>query len=751
MASGTQRLRVFVRGAVQGVGFRPFVYRVALDLKLDGFVLNSPSGVEIQAEGSKRNLERLLDRVARDAPPLARIQGLEWSFLDAIGFDGFEIRESELTGEKTTLALPDVATCVDCLEDIGDPANRRYRYPFTNCTNCGPRYSIIEALPYDRAQTSMKAFKMCPECLGEYEDPANRRFHAQPNACPICGPQVQLYDENGKLVAEREEAIVMACDAIREGKILALKGLGGFHLMVDAEVEEPVKRLRERKHREAKPLAIMAPDLETVETLCHLDLQERLLITSGEAPIVLLRKRSELLAEAVAPGNPYLGVMLPYTPLHHILMEDLGFPVVATSGNLSDEPLCTSNEEAFERLHGIADLFLVHDRPIVRPVDDSVARVMAGKSTLIRRARGYAPMPIPVRGATPGVLSVGAHLKNSVALSQKDQVVVSQHIGDLETVSATERMKATAEDLKNLFEIEPTDVACDLHPDYGSTRYAESLGLPLTKIQHHEAHAYACLADNDLDPPVLVVSWDGTGLGDDGMIWGGEFFELLPEGLVDRVGYLKPFCLPGGDAAVKDPKRCAVGIEQAGYAAELGGFLEGSIGEDYDRFVEMIEKELNSPWTSSAGRLFDGVSYILGTADRCRFEGEAAMALEFAATNSTDRIRYRMGFVRGGELDWSSLVSDLYDDMVGGEETENLARRFHNSLAEGIVTVADEIGHEKVLLTGGCFQNKVLLEETVARLTRDGYQAYWHQRVPPNDGGIALGQLAAYFARTKKL
>ena len=525
-----ERLKVIVRGAVQGVGFRPFVYRLASELKLNGWVSNSSQGVFAELEGPRAALDAFSIRLRKEKPPRAIIQSLESSFLDAIGCSGFEIRESETAGDKSALILPDIATCVDCLREVFDSTNRRFRYPFTNCTNCGPRFSIIEALPYDRANTSMKRFMMCPDCEREYHDPLDRRFHAQPNACPRCGPQLQLWDENCGTLSEKDDALRRAADAIRSGKIVALKGIGGFQLIVDARNQAAVVRLRERKHREEKPFALMYPSLDAVRADCEVsELEERALL-SPESPIVLVKRhrwagqangsasRLHQLAEAVAPRNPNLGVMLPYSPLHHLLMRELNFPVVATSGNLSDEPICIDEQEAVQRLRGFADVFLVHNRPIVRHVDDSVVRVMCGREIVLRRARGFAPLPITVRRPCqpndgdsqkrPTILAVGAHLKNTVALKIGDNIFVSQHIGDLETKEAYAAFRRTSADLPRLYDAKIDVVACDMHPDYLSTKFATQLGLPSKPIQHHWAHVVACMAENEIEAPALA--WHGT-------------------------------------------------------------------------------------------------------------------------------------------------------------------------------------------------------------------------------------------------
>jgi hydrogenase maturation protein HypF len=530
-----QRIAIVVRGAVQGVGFRPFVYRLSADLHLPGWVANTPAGVFIEAEGEKARLDLFLLRLQREIPPRASIQSLECTFLDPVGYAEFTIRESDLSGETTTIVPPDIATCPDCLSEIFDPSNRRHRYPFTNCTNCGPRYSIITALPYDRPNTTMAGFRMCDACNTEYANPADRRFHAQPNACPVCGPRLELWSPSGTTLAMQDEALQAAADAIRNGHTVALKGLGGFHLMVDARNQHAVQRLRTSKRREEKPFALMFPSADQIDDVCEVSELERRLFHSPESPIVLLRRKHthqspSPITPAVAPGNPSLGVLLPYTPLHHLLMRTLGFPVVATSGNISDEPICTNEHEALRRLAGIADLFLVHDRPITRHVDDSLVRVMLGRELVLRRARGYAPLPVRLSRELPDTIAVGPHLKNTVAVARGRNAFLSQHIGDLETRESQEAFERQIASLQSLYRIRPTRVVSDMHPDYLSTQYAQRLGLPVFAVQHHFAHVASCMAENDLQGQVLGVSWDGTGYGPDGTIWGGEFLITTPEG-----------------------------------------------------------------------------------------------------------------------------------------------------------------------------------------------------------------------------
>jgi hydrogenase maturation protein HypF len=745
-----ERVKATVRGVVQGVGFRPFVYRLATQLKLNGWVLNSAQGVLIEIEGPRDRLQSFLLRLEKEKPPRAIIQSLDFSFLDAAGYKRFDIRYSEQTGRKTVPILPDIAVCADCLQDIFDPDNRRYRYPFTNCTNCGPRFTIIEALPYDRPHTSMKRFTMCPACDREYHDPSDRRFHAQPNACAQCGPRLELWDGNGIALGNEEEAVRRAIEIIRDGQILALKGIGGFQLVVDARNANAVQRLRARKRREEKPFAVMYPCFDLVKQDCHVSELEARLLLAPESPIVLLRRRlgESGLAIAVAPACPSLGVMLPYSPLHHILMRDLGTPIVATSGNLSDEPICIDEDEALKRLEGIADYFLVHDRPIVRHMDDSVARVICDREMLLRRARGYAPLPVHVKNTLPCVLAVGAHLKNSVALSVGKEVFISQHIGDLETSEAFSAFRRTAEDLPRLYEAQASIVACDLHPDYLSTRHAARLRRPLHQVQHHFAHVLACMVENELEDPVLGVSWDGTGYGVDDTVWGGEFL-LTNEESFQRVAHFRQFRLPGGDAAVKEPRRTALGVLYEIWGdkvisdrrlAPIAGFSDTELVV----VQQMLFKGINSPFTSSAGRLFDAVASILGLRHRVTFEGQAAMELEFSIQPDIDdvypfEITNNLPFI----VNWMPMIPEILIDLQKGQAAGNISAKFHNTLTEIIVAVARKVGEPKILLTGGCFQNRYLVERSIGRLSDAGFKPYWHQRVPPNDGGIALGQVVA--------
>lgn len=741
------RLRLAIHGAVQGVGFRPFVYRLAGELGLAGWVNNSPQGVVVEVEGSPELVQELLLRLEKERPPLAAIHSLEPTFLDPAGYRGFEIRPSLESGAPTALVLPDIATCPDCRREIRSPGDRRFRYPFANCTNCGPRYTIVEALPYDRPHTTMKGFPLCPRCLAEYEDPRDRRFHAQPIACPECGPHLELWDRQGAALATHHQALLEATRALRQGALVALKGLGGFQLLADARHTGALERLRQGKQREEKPFALMYPSLAQVESHCQVSALEARLLCAPEAPIVLLRRKGDDLSPLVAPSHPCLGVMLPYTPLHHLLLEELGFPLVATSGNLADEPICTDEREALARLGGIAEVFLVHNRPIRRHADDSIVRLVAGRELVLRRARGYAPLPVLLASSLPTLLAVGAHLKNTVALAVGNQAFVSQHLGDLETALALAAFDQTLNDLQQLYNARPEAVACDLHPDYLSTRRAQDLDLRVVEIQHHYAHILSCMAENHLAPPVLGVCWDGTGYGPDGTVWGGEFL-LVGEKGYRRLARLRPFPLPGGDQAVREPRRAALGLLWAFCGEEALTLdlppLQAFAPAELRILAQMLRQGVNAPLSSSAGRLFDAAASLLGLRQHNRFEGQAAMQLEFALEEGHGDA-YPMALLAGepATLDWGPMIAALLADQRAGLGLGRISARFHNGLVEGMLAVARLAGQPQVALSGGCFQNQYLSEHAIARLRQEGFRPHWHQRIPPNDGGISLGQLVA--------
>jgi hydrogenase maturation protein HypF len=762
------RLKITVRGVVQGVGFRPFVHRLATELSLAGRICNSVQGVAIEVEGPRAALECFSRRLGRENPPRSRIQEYESAWLDAVGFDDFHIDPSETGGERSILVSPDIATCPDCLQEIFDPANRRHGYPFTNCTNCGPRFSIIMDLPYDRVNTTMAEFKMCPVCQAEYNDPANRRFHAQPNACPRCGPQLAFWNLDGNVVGGGNDALLDAAAALRAGRILAVKGIGGFHLMADARNAASLARLRERKHRPEKAFALMFPSLVGVKAVCRVSALEEQILQSAEAPIVLLEKLPEgvsPLAHNLAPGNPNLGILLPYSPLHYLLLAELGFPVVATSGNLGDEPICTDEYEALERLRGIADFFLVHNRPIVRHEDDSLVRVTLGRAMILRRARGYAPLPVrmPVAGEQPGnILAVGGHLKNTVALSVGEQVFLSQHIGDLEAEPAHAAFCRAAADLPRLYEVKPGIIAADLHPDYLSTKYADALARKPEgtrparfHVQHHVAHVLSCIADGEVDLPVFGVAWDGTGFGPDGTIWGGEFF-LVSEDQVRRVAHLRPFRLPGGEAAVVQPRRAALGLLYEMFGPGIFEHRELTTSwaftpVEMQLLQTMLLRGVNAPFTSSIGRLFDAIASLTGLCQKASFEGQAAMQLEFSIKRNETNESYSClselpldGQEQSSRvLDWRPMLEELLLDCHHRAGAGKVSAKFHHALVETMIGVARKAGCPRVVLSGGCFQNAYLTERAVKRLREEDFCPHWHERVPPNDGGIALGQVYA--------
>lgn len=761
------RRRLTIRGIVQGVGFRPFVYRLAHDLSLKGWVVNTGQGVEIEVQGSSSALDAFQTALPVQAPPTARIYRMTTATVpeQSIPNDevpSFAIRMSHAGGKRETLIPPDLATCKECLQEISNPRSRRYRYPFTTCTRCGPRYSMIHALPYDRANTTMTAFALCRQCHAEYEDMADRRFHAEAMACPACGPYLSLWDGQGAVLAEKEEALQEACRMVLRGDIVAVKGLGGFQLWVNACSETAVQQLRVRKRRPRKPFAVLFPSLEVLKASVLCSPQEEQLLLSPAAPIVLMRRtKSSSVTAAVAPGNPYIGAMVAYTPLHHLLMAELQIPVVATSGNRREEPIVIDEQEALSRLAGLADAFLVHNRPIARPVDDSVVRLVEDELLLLRRARGYAPVPIfPHQSMshddTP-VLAVGGQLKNTIAVTSGNLVVVSQHIGELSTVETYRQLTQTVTEHLDLFEVRPKVIACDQHPDYVSTGFASHLGkgfnVPVLPVQHHYAHILSCMAEHGLREPVLGVAWDGAGYGTDGTIWGGEWLVVNEAGWT-RVGHLRPFALPGGEQAMREPYRVAVSLLYEIYGeTEMPWFLPTfRVMEPKlkDMLIAMLRQQLNSPLTSSMGRLFDGVSSMLGICHISSFEGEAAMALEFLAdeiTGQDDGSEYTIPLIREGEgpfvADWRPLVKTVVEEIACGVETAQIAFKVQQALVALLADVAGKFGIPNVVLSGGVFQNVRVLRSAQTQLAKIGCRVYTHHQVPPNDGGLSLGQAMA--------
>jgi hydrogenase maturation protein HypF len=751
--SDVVRTGIRVEGVVQGVGFRPFVYSLATSLGLGGLVGNDPGGVFAEVEGSPEAVAKFLALLELQAPPLARIERVAATSLGVTGGADFVIMPSQAGGQHGTLIAADSATCAECLRELADPADRRYRYPFLNCTNCGPRFTIVRDVPYDRPSTTMSGFPMCAQCAAEYHDPANRRFHAQPVCCPACGPRLALVTADGASLPG-SDPLVAAADLLRSGQIVAVKGLGGYHFTAAAGNEHATAALRARKHREDKPFALMVPDLATAGLLCAVDEIAERLLASARRPIVLMPRlpaADRQVAAAVAPGNRELGVMLPYTPLHHLLLEEVAGPIVATSGNVSDEPIAVRDDEALERLAGIADAFLLHDRPIHIRTDDSVVRVLAGRESVIRRSRGYVPEPLTVSlSFRRPVLACGAELKNTFCLAKGNRAFVSQHIGDLGNAVTLRSFTEGVEHFRRVFEVEPKLVAHDLHPDYLSTKYAVGLaGVELLGVQHHHAHVAACLADNGEAGPVIGVAFDGTGYGTDGTIWGGEFLIADLAGF-ERAAYLDPVPMPGGAAAVRQPWRMAAAYLAASYR---DGMPEGlAVCQRNDRLwaavLAMADRKINSPLTSSAGRLFDAVAALVGVRDEVNYEGQAAIELEQLAD-----VRERSGYPaaitgRDGRLTvrGADLVSAAAQDLLAGVAPPLIAARFHNGVAAAIVGVCallrEQTGLTAVVLSGGVFQNQMLTSRAIAGLAECGFRVMLHSRVPCNDGGISLGQAA---------
>jgi hydrogenase maturation protein HypF len=759
-----ERRAITVRGIVQGVGFRPFVYNLAVRLHLGGFVKNQTGSLCIEVEGEPSALERFLAELARQPPPLAQIEHLSWEPRPARGEPRFRIEASDGAADTPVFISPDVATCADCWRELFDPAGRRFRYPFLNCTNCGPRLTIITGAPYDRPRTTMAGFAMCPACRAEYEDPTDRRFHAQPSACPACGPSLRLLDARGQPV-ESPDPLADFVAGLRAGKIGALKGLGGYHLVCDAVSRAAVAELRRRKHRDEKPFAVMVPDVAAAEALAEVGPVERDLLQSPRCPIVLLRKRTPArVVEEVAPRNPWLGVMLPYTPLHHLLLRAVGgTPLVMTSGNRSDEPIAYRDDEAVERLSGIADLFLVHNRPIHVRCDDSVTRVVDGLELPVRRSRGYAPRPIelPVECPCP-ILAVGGQLKATFALGRGRHAFLSHHLGDLDHYEANRAFEKDVQLYEQLFAAEPACLVHDLHPDYATTQYAQVRAgrecRKLLTVQHHHAHLAACMAENGLSEPVIGVTFDGTGFGTDGAIWGGEFLTGDYRGF-RRVAHLRYVGMPGGDQAIREPWRMAV-AHLADAEAENPPLTARISPAELRTIRRMLERRFQTPATSSAGRLFDAVAALAGVRDRVRYEGQAAIELEWLATGSPPDGTYPFGIhpsaPSNGEeipllIDTRPLIGAVAADATKGIEAARIARRFHTTVVEIIAAVCDRIraatGPAAVVLSGGVFLNALLTVEVSARLGREGFRVYRHRLVPPGDGGLSLGQLAVAASR----
>lgn len=747
-----ERLQVRILGIVQGVGFRPFVYRLATELQLRGWVRNDGYGVIIEVEGSHLALLTFLERLQLEKPPPAFIYAIDHRFLSPEWYTTFEIRESESEGPPSVWILPDLATCSDCQREMLAPGDRRYRYPFTNCTHCGPRFTILESLPYDRPRTSMKAFRLCEHCREEYHHPQDRRFHAQPNACPRCGPALEFRTRDGEVLACGEEALQLVEQWIREGRILALKGLGGYHLIVDACNEEAVAELRRRKRRPYKAFALMYPNIERLSRHVEVPSFAEPLLVSSQAPILLLPRTPagwQEIAPSVAPHSPYLGVFLPYTPLHLLLLRDLESPIVATSGNISDEPIQYQDNEALEKLASLCDGFILHNRPIRHHADDSVIHVITRpqiKPQMLRRARGYTPLPMLAPCPLPPLLALGGHLNVTFAFSRDREIILSQHLGDMESYEARRVYRQTLQDFLGLYGVKPRAVAHDLHPDYWTTHMAADLQLPQVAVQHHHAHLAACMLENQLEGPVLGLTWDGTGYGPDRTVWGGEILLGDPRHY-QRVASLYSFRLPGGEQAIKETWRIALSLLWESYGADFPRDLPlfREIPEKRAELtLQLIRKGALSPVTTSMGRLFDGVSALLGLSFYNTHQAQSAQLVEYAAWRFGTEA-FPLPFpVREEDilrLDWRELVRALVEAYRRGISPELLAAAFHRAIVEAAVKVVKEIQNPRVVLAGGVFCNRYLTETLLLRLENEGYKGYIHSQLPPTDESLAVGQL----------
>ncbi len=755
-----KRARYLFTGIVQGVGFRPFIYRLAVHLKLTGFVQNRPDGVLVEVEGTPQAIDNFFASVSKELPPLANITGVESSAIAITGDTEFKIIISDSEGLRDVHIAPDSAVCADCLKELFDPLDRRFRYPFINCTNCGPRLTIINDIPYDRVHTSMDCFPLCPECRKEYENPANRRFHAEPNACPVCGPQLELRDAEGEIIT-CEDSLEKAIELIAAGNVLAIKGLGGFHLCVDAANDAAVKKLRSRKYREEKPLAIMVRDIEQAKLIAEVNDEEQALLSSFQRPIVLLKKKKNaLISTLIAPSVPNLGIMLPYAPLHYLLLENKFLALIMTSANQVDEPICISNREAQLRLKGIADYFLVHNRDILVRCDDSIAFVTGGGSQLMRRSRGYVPRPLILRESFPAVLALGPQLKTTQCILKDNFAFLSPHIGDMETPQARDFFHESLALMKRITQSDPQIIACDYHPAYYSTQAAQEFNASrVIHVQHHHAHIVSCMAENQIDGDVIGLAMDGIGFGLDGNAWGGEF--LLASAIrFQRFGHLKYFVLPGGEKAIHEPWRIGVSLIRQAYGKSWPDIVSRlNFAPDQTDFAlldKIIETKLNSPLSSGLGRLFDGVAAIMGLRRKVSFEGQAAMELEAKAGVAGEVMPFEILHNPDDSciLDMSSTIRAIVEYIFAGESTEKIASAFHATLAAAFASMSMEMrkaaGINRVALSGGCFQNRILLKGTVTELKKKDFEIYYHSQVPANDGGVSLGQAVIAGSISKK-
>jgi hydrogenase maturation protein HypF len=748
------RNHITVHGIVQGVGFRPYIHKLVQDNRLKGWICNSNQGVELEIEGEEDDIKDFIKVLQVNPPPLAMIENITVKKMPLNGYKDFKIIKSR-TNNKLPVALipPDISVCDECLKELNNPSDRRYGYPFINCTNCGPRFTIIEDIPYDRDKTTMKDFSMCEKCSAEYSDIADRRYHAQPNACPVCGPQVSLYQREKRIVTNNPFTEVQR--RLKAGQIGVIKGLGGFHLTCDAKNDSAVSRLREIKLRDQKPFAIMAKNIDSIKLFCHVSKDAEHILKSKEKPILLLRKKvNNYLSEGIAPGNNYIGVMLPYTPLHYLLFKDVNFVLIMTSANFSDEPIIYQNQEAFQKLADKVDFLLVHNRPIYNRCDDSVIKYSPNHPIYIRRSRGYAPYPIILSKKMRQVFAAGPEDKSTVCFTRDKYAFPSQHLGDLKNQESYEAYQEAVDRIIHIFQFNPELIVCDLHPDYLSTVYAENMSrqkkLPLLKVQHHHAHIASCMAENNLDEEVIGVALDGSGLGEDGNIWGGEF---LLSNIKDykRVGYLKYKAMPGGEQVIHQPWRMAFSYLYSYFGEDI---LEQNLplikrnnAKKLNLLMQMIDKKINSPITSSCGRLFDAVASLIGLRDEVNFEGQAAMELESICQLKYNG-NYSYNIIQKPEsefiIDTEDMFYQIIDDLKNDKGREEIATKFHNTIADIILSMCVKIREKykinKVVMSGGVFQNSFLLTQTIKRMKKQNFALFLHKKMPPNDACISLGQ-----------
>jgi hydrogenase maturation protein HypF len=754
-----KRLHITLTGLLQGIGFRPYIYRLATARKLAGWVANDRDRVLIEIEGEAQQLADFLIDLQNHVPACGYITDCQQHSIPTIYQQGFQFKPSLNADEQAAVfACPDIVVCDDCVAELFDPNNRRYLHPFISCCHCGPRYSVMLGLPYDREQTSLRNFPLCTRCSEEYKNPNDRRFYAQTIACPDCGPQLTLCDNAGEPITHGQAAINDTINALKDGHCVALKAIGGFQLLLDATNSVAVARLRQLKQRASKPFAVMVGSLAHAEQLCELSLIEQHCLRSAAAPIVLAHAKpfAKTIMDNVAPKQALLGIMLPSSPLHHLIMAGLNRPLIATSGNRHGEPICIDNQQAFDNLNGLADFFLLHDRAILRPLDDSIVRVIADIPTVLRRARGYVPTPITLKHAIPTTLAVGGQLKNTVAIAHQHHVMLSQHLGDLEQLATAQQLNTTIADLRQFYALKPEQVISDNHPDYVSSVYAQGLGLPLQTVQHHYAHILACMAEHQLEPPVLGIAWDGTGLGTDNQLWGGEFLQIEQHAW-HRVAHCRPFPLVGGFAAIQEPRRAALGLlyewqGEAIFNDEYAPLLSAFSASELKLLHGMLKNQLNCPMTTSIGRLFDAFSSVLNLCQVSDFEGQAAMALEACAMKCKVGNAYPTRLIEVEEcliLDWQPLLAGVLADLTQISRPQ-IAARIHHSLANWVFAIAEKPHASRLVLSGGCFQNAYLVEAIVNHEQAQHYTLFRHAAIPPNDGGLALGQIYAHALANRK-